>query len=329
MKHRMLGALDVSEIGFGTMSFAAAYGDAPGEREAIGVIRGAWDRGVTLFDTAEVYGPWTNEVLLGKALAPMRDDVVIATKFGWNIDPATGERDFSLNSRPDHIVRVADAMLSRLGTDRIDLLYQHRVDPDVPIEDVAGAVKGLIEAGKVRHFGLSEAGAATIRRAHAVHPVAAVQSEYSLWTREPEPEILPLCEELGIGFVPYCPLGSGFLTGKIDPDTKLADNDFRSTAPRFTREAREANMALVELVRGIAESKGATPAQIALAWLLARKPFIVPIFGTRRLDRVEENLGATGVELTAQDMATIEEGCASIEIRGARLPEFILELSYR
>jgi aryl-alcohol dehydrogenase-like predicted oxidoreductase len=220
-------------------------------------------------------------------------------------------------------------MLARLGTDRIDILYQHRVDPDVPIEEVAGAVKGLIEAGKVRYFGLSEAGAATIRRAHAVLPVTAVQSEYSLWTRDPEPEILPLCEELNIGFVPFCPLGAGFLTGRIDAETKLADNDFRSTAPRFTREAREANMALVEVVRRIADEKGATPAQVALAWLLARKPFIVPIFGTRRLDRVEENLGASDVVLSAQDMTTIEEGCASIEIQGARLPEFILELSYR
>ena len=231
------------------MSFAAAYGEAPEESEAIRVIRGACERGVTFFDTAEAYGPWTNEVLVGKALAPMRDKVVIATKFGWNIDPETGERDFSLNSRPDHIVRVADAMLTRLGTDRIDILYQHRVDPDVPIEEVAGAVKRLIEAGKVRHFGLSEAGAATIRRAHAVQPVTAIQSEYSLWTRDPEPEILPLCEELDIGFVPFCPLGAGFLTGRIDADTKLADSDFRSMSPRFTQQAREANMALVSTRR--------------------------------------------------------------------------------
>jgi aryl-alcohol dehydrogenase-like predicted oxidoreductase len=329
MNHRMLRTLDVSEIGFGTMSFAAAYGDAPQESDAIQVIRGAYERGVTFFDTAEAYGPWTNEVLVGKALAPMRDDVVIATKFGWHIDPKTGERDFSLNSRPDHIVRVADSMLSRLGTDRIDLLYQHRVDPDVPIEDVAGVVKGLIEAGKVRHFGLSEAGAATVRRAHAVQPVTAIQSEYSLWTRNPEPEILPLCEELGIGFVPFCPLGAGFLTGRIDAETKLADNDFRSMAPRFTREAREANMALVDLVRRMADEKEATPAQVALAWLLARKPFIVPIFGTRKLDHVTENLGASDIALTAQEMAAIEEGCASIEIQGARLPDFVLRLSYR
>jgi aryl-alcohol dehydrogenase-like predicted oxidoreductase len=328
MKHRLLGTLSVSEIGFGTMSFAAAYGDAPEEGEAIDVIRGAYERGVRFFDTAEVYGPWTNEVLVGKALAPMRDDVVIATKFGWNIDPVTGERDFSLNSRPEHIVEVADAMLTRLGTDRIDILYQHRVDPDVPIEDVAGAVKRLIEAGKVEHFGLSEAGADTIRRAHAVQRVTAIQSEYSLWTRDPEPDILPLCEELNIGFVPFCPLGAGFLTGRIDADTKLADNDFRSISPRFTPEAREANMALVDLLRSIADDKGATPAQVALAWLLARKPFIVPIFGTRRLERVEENLGAVDVTLTARDMAAIEEGCASIEIRGARLPEAVLRLSY-
>jgi aryl-alcohol dehydrogenase-like predicted oxidoreductase len=325
----MLGSLDVSAIGFGTMSFADAYGEPPEETEAIRVIRGAYERGVTFFDTAEAYGPWTNEVLVGKALAPMRDDVVIATKFGWNIDPVTGVRDFSLNSRPDHIVRVTDAMLARLGTDRIDILYQHRVDPDVPIEDVAGAVKGLIEAGKVNHFGLSEAGADTIRRAHAVLPVTAIQSEYSLWTRDPEPEILPLCEELGIGFVPFCPLGAGFLAGHIGPDTKLAETDFRSKAPRFTREARQANMALVDLVRRIAGEKSATPAQVALAWLLARKPFIVPIFGTRRLERVEENLGAAEVSLTVDDMVTIEEGCASIEIEGARLPEFVLQLSYR
>jgi aryl-alcohol dehydrogenase-like predicted oxidoreductase len=324
----MLGTLSVSEIGFGTMSFAASYGEAPEEGAAIEVIRGAYERGVTFFDTAEAYGPWTNEVLVGKALAPMRDDVVIATKFGWNIDPETGARDFSLNSRPEHIVRVADAMLTRLGTDRIDILYQHRVDPDVPIEDVAGTVKSLIEAGKVKHFGLSEAGAATIRRAHAVQPITAIQSEYSLWTRDPEPEILPLCEELEIGFVPFCPLGAGFLTGRIDADTKLADTDFRSMAPRFTKEARAANMALVDLLRGVAADKGATPAQVALAWLLARRPFIVPIFGTRKLERVEENLGASAVSLTAQDMASIEQGCASIDIQGARLPEFVLRLSY-
>jgi aryl-alcohol dehydrogenase-like predicted oxidoreductase len=329
MKHRMLGELAVSEVGFGTMSFAAAYGDAPTEGEAIQVIRGAYERGVTFFDTAEAYGPWTNEILVGKALAPMRDEVVIATKFGWNIDPETGERDLSLNSRPEHIVVVAEAMLTRLGTDRIDILYQHRVDPDVPIEDVAGAVKSLIEAGKVKHFGLSEAGADTLRRAHAVQRVTAIQSEYSLWTRDPEPEILPLCEALNIGFVPFCPLGAGFLAGRIDAETKLADNDFRSIAPRFTREARAANMVLVDLLRRIADDSGATPAQVALAWLLARKPFIVPIFGTRRLDRVAENLGAVDVSLTAQDMAAIEEGCASIEIEGARLPEAVLALSYR
>jgi aryl-alcohol dehydrogenase-like predicted oxidoreductase len=259
----------------------------------------------------------------------MRDEVVIATKFGWNIDPETGRRDLRLNSRPDHIVRVANAMLTRLGTDRIDILYQHRVDPNVPIEDVAGAVKGLIEAGKVKHFGLSEAGAGTIRRAHAVQPVTAVQSEYSLWTRDPEPEVLPLCEALGIGFVPWSPLGAGFLTGRIDANTILAASDFRSKLPRFTQEARAANMALVDLLRGIADDKGATPAQIALAWLLARKPFIVPIFGTRKLERVEENLGAAEVSLIAQDLATIEQACASIEIQGARMPEAVLQLSYR
>jgi aryl-alcohol dehydrogenase-like predicted oxidoreductase len=329
MKHRLLGSLSVSEIGFGAMSFAATYGESPDEADAIKVIRGAYQRGVTFFDTAEVYGPWTNEVLVGKALAPVRDKVVIATKFGWNVDPETGMRGPGLNSRPDHIVRVADAMLARLGTDRIDLLYQHRVDPDVPIEEVAGAVKRLMQAGKVKHFGLSEAGAATIRRAHAVQPVTAIQSEYSLWTRDPEPGILPLCEELGIGFVPWSPLGAGFLTGRIDADTKLADTDFRSMSPRFTKEARAANMTLVDLLRRIAGAKGATPAQIALAWLLARKPFIVPIFGTRRLERVQENLGAATVLLSAQDMATIEEACARIEIQGARLPEAVLQLSYR
>jgi len=329
MKTRMLGSLAVSEIGFGTMSFASTYGEAPDQSEAIRVIRGAHERGVTFFDTAEAYGPWTNEVLVGEALAPIRDQVVIATKFGWNIDPETGARGPGLNSQPDHIKRVADAMLARLDTDRIDILYQHRVDPDVPIEDVAGAVKGLIESGKVKHFGLSEAGAATIRRAHAVQPVTAIQSEYSLWTRDPEPEVLPLCEELGIGFVPWSPLGAGFLTGKIDANTAIGADDFRAFSPRFTKEAREANQGVVDLLREIAGAKGATPAQIALAWLLARKPFIVPIFGTRRLERVEENLGAANVILSAHDLGEIETAIARIEVQGARLPDAILKLSYR
>jgi len=329
MKSRMLGKLRVSEIGYGTMSFTASYGEAPDEAESIRVIRGAHERGVTFFDTAEVYGPWTNEVLVGKALAPVRDQVVIATKFGWNLDPATGQRGPGLNSRPDHILRVVDAMLQRLGTGHIDLLYQHRVDPAVPIEEVAGAVKRLVEAGKVRHFGLSEAAVGTIRRAHAVLPVAAIQSEYSLWTRDPEPEILPLCEELGVGFVPWSPLGAGFLTGHIDATTQLAATDFRSMSPRFTQSARAANMALVDLLRRIAVGKGATPAQVALAWLLACKPFIVPIFGTRKLERVEENLGAAAVSLTPADMTTIARACASIVVQGARLPEAVLQFSYR
>ena len=329
MKTRMLGALAVSEIGFGTMSFASTYGEAPDHTEAIRVIRGAHEFGVTFFDTAEAYGPWTNEELVGEALGPVRDEVVIATKFGWNIDPETGVRSPGLNSQPEHIKRVADAMLARLKMDRIDILYQHRVDPDVPIEDVAGAVKDLIESGKVKYFGLSEASAATIRRAHAVQPVTAIQSEYSLWTRDPEPEVLPLCEELGIGFVPWSPLGAGFLTGKIDANTAIGDKDFRALSPRFTKEAREANQGVVALLREIAGAKGATPAQIALAWLLARKPFIVPIFGTRSLERVEENLGAANVTLSAHDLAEIETAIARIEVQGARLPEAILRLSYR
>ena len=329
MKTRKLGNLDVSAIGFGTMSFAATYGEAPPHDEAVRVIRGAFDLGVTFFDTAEAYGPWTNEVLVGEALAPMRDDVIIATKFGWNIDPETGARAPGLNSRPDHIVKVTDAMLKRLNTDRIDILYQHRVDPDVPIEDVAGAVKGLIAAGKVKHFGLSEAGAETIRRAHVVQPVTAIQSEYSLWTRDPEPDVLPLCEELGIGFVPWSPLGAGYLTGAIDAKTEFGAGDFRSFSPRFTGEARDANQAVVDLLRQIATDKGATPAQIALAWLLARKPFIVPIFGTRRLARVVENLGAVAVVLSTDDMMAVERAFSHIEIQGARLPEAVLQLSYR
>ena len=329
MKTRNLGTLSVSELGFGTMSFASTYGPSPDRTDAIRIIRGAHERGVTLFDTAEAYGPFTNEELVGEALAPVRDQVVIATKFGWNIDPDTGERRPGLNSRPEHIKRAAEGMLKRLRTDCIDLLYQHRVDPEVQIEDVAEAVKELIAEGKVKHFGLSEAGAATIRRAHAVQPITAIQSEYSLWTRDPEAEILPLCGELGIGFVPWSPLGQGFLTGKINPDTAFDSLDLRAGFPRFTPEAREANQALVELLNRIAMRRQATAAQVALAWLLAQKPWIVPIPGTRRLERVEENLGAASVELTADDLRDIEAAASTIAIEGARLPEEILRLSYR
>ncbi|PIB92303.1 aldo/keto reductase [Caulobacter sp. FWC2] len=329
MKTRLLGDLTVSEIGFGTMSFASTYGEAPDKAEAIRVIRGAHDLGVTLFDTAEAYGPWTNEQLVGEALAPVRDEVVIATKFGFAIDEETGQRQGGVNSRPDHIRHVVDASLARLNIESIDLLYQHRVDPNVPIEDVAGTVKDLIAAGKVKHFGLSEAAADTIRRAHAVQPVTAIQSEYSLWTRDPEPDVLPLCAELGIGFVPWAPLGSGFLTGKIDANTPIAPTDFRATSPRFTKEARDANQGIVDLVNRIAAEKQATAAQVALAWLLARTPFIVPIFGTRKLERVRENLGATDVILGEEDMAKIEAAFDDLEVAGARLPEGLLQLSYR
>lgn len=329
MKQRLLGSLAVSEIGFGTMSFASVYGASPDRAEAIRVIRGAHDLGVTFFDTAEAYGPWTNEELVGEALRPIRDQVVIATKFGFDIDPVTGQRRPGLNSRPEHVRQVVDASLKRLGMETIDLLYQHRVDPAVPIEDVAGVVKDLIAEGKVRHFGLSEAAATTIRRAHAVQPVTAIQSEYSLWTRDPEPEVLPLCAELSIGFVPWSPLGAGYLTGKINVTTAIESNDFRAASPRFAPEARAANQALVDLLVRIAADKQATPAQIALAWLLARAPFIVPIFGTRRLDRVEENLGAAQVELTDADMAEIETAIAAIKIQGDRLPAAILQFSYR
>lgn len=329
MKQRHLGPLSVSEIGFGTMSFSSTYGASPERGEAIRVIRGAHDLGVTLFDTAEAYGPWTNEELVGEALRPIRDAVVIATKFGFDIDQTTGKRGVGVNSRPEQVRRVVDASLKRLGIETIDLLYQHRVDPNVPIEDVAGVVKDLVAAGKVRHFGMSEAAASTIRRAHAVQPVAAIQSEYSLWTRDPEAEVLPLCVELGIGLVPWSPLGAGYLTGKIDASTPIASTDFRAASPRFTVEAREANQALVELLKRIAAAKGAAPAQIALAWLLARAPFIVPIFGTRRLDRVEENLGASGVALTAADMQEIGAAVDAMDIKGERLPPAILQLSYR
>ncbi|WP_033925785.1 aldo/keto reductase [Sphingomonas sp. 35-24ZXX] len=328
MRQRNLGGLSVSEIGFGTMSFASTYGAAPERSEAIRVIRGAHDLGVTFFDTAEAYGPWTNEELVGEALRPIRDEVVIATKFGFDIDQATGKRGAGVNSRPDQIRKVIDNSLKRLGIETVDLFYQHRVDPDVPIEDVAGTVRDLIAAGKVRHFGMSEAAAETIRRAHAVQPVTAIQSEYSLWTREPEAKVLPLCEELGIGFVPWSPLGAGFLTGKIDAATSLDSSDFRAHSPRFTPEARAANQALVDLLHGMAVEQQATPAQIALAWLLARAPFIVPIFGTRRLDRVEENLGAADVALTAGSIERIETAVSQIDIQGERLPAAVLKMSY-
>ncbi|ADO44156.1 aldo/keto reductase [Ketogulonicigenium vulgare] len=329
MKTRKLGALDVSEIGFGTMSFASTYGATPDDAQAIAVMRGAFDLGVTHFDTAEAYGPWTNEVLVGKALAPIRDKVSIATKFGWNIDQTTGARGPGLNSRPGQIRAVAEASLRRLNIDTIDLFYQHRVDPDVPMEDVAGTVRDLIAEGKVRHFGLSEASATSIRRAHAVQPVTAIQSEYSLWTRDPEPEILPLCAELGIGFVPWSPLGAGFLTGQITAQTHIGADDFRAHSPRFTPEARAANQGLVDLLSAIAQQKDATPAQIALAWLLAQHPFIVPIPGTRRLDRVEENIGAAKVTLTQADLDQIAREAAKMTIAGARLSEAVLQYSYR
>ena len=325
MNTRKLGALEVSALGYGCMGLSSAYGEPTPTAGAIPLIRAAFEGGVTLFDTAEAYGPFTNEALLGEAVAPFRDQVVIATKFGFDIDLATGARTGGLNSRPEHIRAVVEAMLQRLRTDHIDLLYQHRVDPAVPMEDVAGAVKALIDAGKVKHFGLSEAGLASIRRAHAVQPVTALQSEYSLWTRDVEENgALALCEELEIGFVPFSPLGAGFLTGKIDASTQLAPTDFRSISPRFAADARAANMALVDLLRQIAERKRATLAQIALAWLLAQKPWIVPIPGTTKLNRLEENLGAARVDLTPDDLAAVDAAAAKINIHGARLPEAVL-----
>src|SRR3954466_8306931 len=330
MQKRQLGksGLKVSAIGFGCMSFAGNYGPAGDKQEGIKVIRAAVDDGVTFFDTAEVYGAFTNEELVGEALEPVRDRVVIATKFGWKIDPAT-RKSVGLDSRPEHIKEVAEASLPRLGVEALDPFYQHRVDLDVPTEDVAGAVRELIQAGKVKHFGLSEAAAKTIRRAHAVQAVAAVQSEYSLWWRKPEEDVLPTCEELGIGFVPYSPLGKGFLTGKIDENTKLDGSDFRNTIPRFSPEARKANRALVDLLAEIAGRKGATPAQLALAWLLARKPWIVPIPGTTKLHRLEENLGAADVELTADDLRDIDEAASKIEVQGARYPEHLEQMTGR
>jgi len=329
MQKRRLGksGLEVSALGLGCMGMTSAYGPAGDKGDMIALMRGAVERGVTFFDTAEAYGPFLNEELVGEALAPVRDRVVIATKFGFDIDPRTGQRGPGVNSRPEHIKEAADACLKRLRTDRIDLFYQHRVDPAVPIEDVAGAVKDLIKEGKVRRFGLSEAGAKTIRRAHSVCPVAAVQSEYSLWWRGPEQEILPALEELGIGFVCFSPLGAGFLTGKIDEKTKFDGADFRNAVPRFAPEAMKANMALVELVRGVAAAKGATPAQIALAWLLAQKPWIVPIPGTTKPHRLEENLGALGVELGAADLEEIDAAASKLALKGARLPESFLKMT--
>jgi aryl-alcohol dehydrogenase-like predicted oxidoreductase len=327
MQKRKIGNFEVSALGLGCMGMSANYGP-PADRQAmIALIRTAVERGVTFFDTAEVYGPFANEELVGEALAPLRNQVVIATKFGFDLDPATRERRGGVNSRPEHIKAVADASLKRLNTDVIDLFYQHRVDPSVPIEDVAGAVKDLIHAGKVRAFGLSEAGAQTIRRAHAVQPVAAVQSEYSLWYRGPEAEILPTLEELGIGFVPFSPLGAGFLTGKIDTSTTFDSTDFRNSVPRFSPEAREANLALVDLLKDVAARKGATPVQIALAWLLAQTPWIVPIPGTTKLHRLEENLGSTEVHLTTDDLREIDAAASRVDLKGERLPEGALKMT--
>lgn len=319
MQTRKLGksGLEVSALGLGCMGMSFGLGPAKDKQEMIALIRAAVERGVTFFDTAEIYGPYTNEELLGEALAPYRDRVVIATKFGFDVEPGTGAMS-GLNSRPEHIRQVVEASLKRLKVEAIDLLYQHRVDPNVPIEEVAGAVKDLIQAGKVKHFGLSEAGVQTIRRAHAVLPVTALQSEYSLWWREPETEVIPTLEELGIGFVPFSPLGKGFLTGKIDETTTFDGSDFRNTVPRFTPENRKANQAVVDLLARIAEQKGATPAQIALAWLMAQKPWIVPIPGTTKLHRLEENLGASNVELSPDDLREIENAASTITVQGAR-----------
>jgi aryl-alcohol dehydrogenase-like predicted oxidoreductase len=332
MKKRSLGksGLEVSALGFGCMGLSSAYGPPTPREDGVKIIRTAFERGVTFFDTAEAYGPFANEELVGEAVAPFRDRVVIATKFGFDIDLKTGQRSGGLNSRPEHIREVVEAMLKRLKTDTIDLLYQHRVDPAVAIEDVAGAVKELITAGKVKHFGLSEAGAQTIRRAHGVQGVTAVQSEYSLWTRDVEQnEVLRTCEELGIGFVPFSPLGAGFLTGKIDTNTTFDATDFRNISPRFTPQARAANQAVVDLLRKIGDQKGGTPAQVALGWLLAQKPWIVPIPGTTKIHRLEENLAAVNIQLTSGDLRDIEAAAAKIEVQGARLPEAVLKMSER
>ena len=328
MKKRRLGksTLEVSEIGLGCMGLSFAYGQPLEKQQGIALIRAAVDRGVTFFDTAEVYGPHTNEELVGEALAPVRDRVVIATKFGFDVDPVTRERRSGLSSRPEHIKQVAEASLKRLRTDRIDLFYQHRVDPNVPMEEVAGAVKDLIRAGKVKHFGLSEAGVQNIRRAHAVQPVTALQSEYSLWWREPETKVLPTLEELGIGFVPYSPLGRGFLTGAIDENTKFDSTDFRSGVPRFSPEALKANQGLIDVIGEIAVRKGLTRAQLALAWVLAQKPWIVPIPGTTKLHRLEENIGAAAVELSAADLREIDRALAQVSVAGARYSEQMQKL---
>jgi aryl-alcohol dehydrogenase-like predicted oxidoreductase len=331
MKKRKLGKsnLEVSALGLGCMGMSFAYGPPSDKKEMISLLRTAVERGITFFDTAEVYGPFTNEELVGEALAPVREKVMIATKFGFKLDPGGGARWVGLDSRPAHIKEVAEASLKRLGIDAIDLFYQHRVDPEVPIEDVAAAVKDLIREGKVRHFGLSEAGVQTIRRAHAVQPVTALQSEYSLWTRAPEEEVLPTCEELGIGFVPFSPLGKGFLTGKMDEKTSFDSSDFRSTLPRFTPEALRANQALIALLAKIGARKNATPAQVALAWLLARKPWIVPIPGTTKLHRLDENIGAVALELTPADLREIDTAASKITVQGARYPEHLEKMTGR
>jgi len=329
MQKRKLGNsnLEVSALGLGCMGMSFSYGEAKDKQEMIALLRTAVDRGITFFDTAEVYGPYTNEELLGEGLFPVRDRVVITTKFGFNLNPDGSPGWQGLNSRPERIKQVAEASLKRLKTDVIDLFYQHRVDPAVPIEEVAGAVKELIEEGKVKHFGLSEAGVGTIRRAHAVQPVTAVQNEYSLWWRRPEAEVIPTLEELGIGMVPYSPLGKGFLTGKMDDKTELGKSDFRSTLPRFTPEARKANQAVVDLLTGIGKQKGATPAQVALAWLLAQKPWIVPIPGTTKLPRLDENIGAVAIELTPDELLQIETAASQIKVEGDRYPEHLEKMT--
>ena len=331
MQKRFLGksGLEVSAIGYGAMGLTHAYGSPLTQQEGVAMIRHAFEHGVTFFDTAEAYGPFTNERVVGEAIQPFREQVIIASKFGFNVDLDKGIRKPGLNSKPEHIRNSVDAILQRLKIDTLDLLYQHRVDPEVPIEDVAGTIKDLITAGKVKHFGLSEAGPETIRRAHAVQPVAALQSEYSLWTRDPEPVILPLCEELGIGFVPWSPLGAGFLTGTIDQHTQIAQSDFRAHSPRFTTEARTANQTLVELLKRIATRKDATPAQIALAWLLAQKPWIVPIPGTTKRHRLDENLASAEVVLHAEELEEIEKSFQKITVQGARLPEALLQMTNR
>jgi aryl-alcohol dehydrogenase-like predicted oxidoreductase len=331
MQRRRLGTRgpEVSAVGLGCMGTTSSYGPAPDRREMLSLLRSAVELGATFFDTAEAYGPFVNEELVGEALAPFRGRVVIATKFGFELDPAGEREQVGLDSRPEHIKQVAEGSLERLDVDVIDLFYQHRVDPDVPIEEVAGAVRDLIQEGKVKHFGLSEAAVETIRRAHAVQPVTAVQSEYSMWTRGPEAEVLPTLEELGIGFVPFSPLGRGFLTGKIDAHTAFHSGDFRAALPRFTPEARAANQALVDLLRMIADRKGATPAQIALAWLLAQRPWIVPIPGTTKPERLQENLGAAEVGLTSEDLAEIDRAASQIRVEGARYPEHLEQMTGR